>query len=195
MEAYLFKINTYILNERSVKMKELKVCIKRSPSDFISGEIPVSAISGVKWDNISGGVKRNQSGYSLYGYIDYELTKNCEMFWNANYGNNEAKICIPASANQGEYKEGYKYLCKIAGGKPSGTIKSNRPEGGKPCTVRILEELEKQGEMTRKNLRKIICDEGYQIKTFRNTIYYLKRQKRISVIGEGTSPNQKIKKS
>lgn len=177
-------------------MKELKVCIKRSPSDFISGEIPVSAISGVKWDNISGGVKRNQSGYSLYGYIDYELAKELvKCSGMHNYGNNEAKICIPASSNQGEYKEGYKYLCKIAGEKPSGTIKSNRPEDGKPCTVRILEELEKQGEMTRKNLRKIICDEGYQIKTFRNTINYLKRQKRISVVGEGTSPNQKIKKS
>lgn len=83
---------------------------------------------------------------------------------------------------------------KLQGGKPSGTIKNNRPEGGKPCTVRILEELEKQGEMTRKNLRKIICDEGYQMKTFRNTINYLKRQQRISVVGEGTSPNQKIKK-
>lgn len=176
-------------------MKELKVCITRSPRDFISGEISVSAISGVKWDNISGGVKRNQSGYSLYGYIDYESAKELvKCSGMHNYGNNEAKICIPASANKDKYKEGYKYLCEIAGKKPSGTIKSNRPEGGKPCTVRILEELEKQGEMTRKNLRKIICDEGYQIKTFRNTINYLKRQKRISVIGEGTSPNQKIKK-
>lgn len=175
-------------------MKELKVCITRSPRDFISGEISVSAISGVKWDNISGGVKRNQSGYSLYGYIDYESAKKLvKCSGMHNYGNNEAKICIPASANKD--KEGYKYLCEIAGKKPSGTIKSNRPEGGKPCTVRILGELEKQGEMTRKNLRKIICDEGYQIKTFRNAINYLKRQKRISVIGEGTSPNQKIKKS
>ena len=48
-------------------MEELKVFITRHPSDYCGDEISIDQISGVKWDCISGGVNRKQSGYSETG--------------------------------------------------------------------------------------------------------------------------------
>ena len=77
---------------------ELYVVISRTPSDYICSEVPISEIEGVMWDNISGGVKNGQSGYSLYGYISYKLaTETVKCSGRHDFGDNSAKICIPAA--------------------------------------------------------------------------------------------------
>ena len=174
---------------------ELYVVISRAPSDYISSEVPISEIEGVMWDNISGGVKNRQSGYSLYGYISYKLAaETVKCSGRHDFGDNSAKICIPEAKNrEAKYQKGYCELRKLAGEKPIGTIKTNRPEGGPPCTKRILLELEKRGEISRGELRNNLTNEGYQVMTIRNAINSLRKRSKIEVNGSPNSPHQIIK--
>lgn len=175
---------------------KLKVCICRAPGDFTVGEIEISKIFNVKWDQISGGVKKRQGGYSLYGYIEYSLAVklvNCSGMHD--FGYNYAKICIPESINKSEeYREGYRILKKEAGSKPTGSIKKNRPVNGMPCTKRILKEIDKEGVVTRKALRDKLHEEGYRIKTICNAINSLRKQNKICVTGSPNSPKQIIRR-
>lgn len=172
------------------KMEDLKVVISRTPYDDESGEISIEKIWDVKWDSISGGVNRKQTGYSLYGYIDYALAaEKVKCSGKHNFGKNSAKICISKSKNRSaEYREGYSVLCKEAGEKPKSDISKYRPAGLPPCTKRILQKLEPMGYIMRKDLREILQLEGYQKTTIRNAIKNLERQSKI--VSEG-SPNSK----
>lgn len=134
----------------------MKVLIKRNVGSFNVGEIDVDEIRGVHWDNFSGGVHRRQAGYSLYGYIDYDLA--CELVdcsGSHSFYHNDAKIMIPTSINKKEpYREGYDYLLHLAGRKPKNSLSgssSYRPFFSyKPCTTRILELLE-EGTLSASN--------------------------------------------
>lgn len=174
---------------------ELVVVIKRQPSDGFSSEILISEIEGVKWDNISGGVNKKQSGYSLYGYISYNLAKKLvKCSGMHDFGNNMAKICIPESANRGKYRKGYKELCERAGEKPGGIIKGKRPKGGKPCTKRILMILDEQDFIYRGELRSKLKAEGYKV-NIGGAIYELRKQLKIITEGSPQSPKQIIRKA
>ncbi len=177
--------------------EELYVVISRSPSDYICGEVPISEIEGVMWDNISGGVKKGQSGYSLYGYISYKLaTETVKCSGRHDFGDNSAKICIPKAKNRdAKHKKGYDKLSKLAGDKPACTIKKNRPKDGPPCTKRILVELENTDQITRKILRDTLISEGYPITAIRNAIYSLRKHSKIEVEGSPNSPKQIIRKA
>ncbi len=155
--------------------EDLNVIICRQPQDYHCSPISISEISGVHWDNISGGVKRKQAGYSLYGYIDYNKAVqlvSCSGS-HARY-DNSAKVCIPRSENKSSpYKEGYKELKKKAGEKPKNSV---RPPGTPPCTRRILHLLDGKPLITRGELRNLLCQEGYQVTTVRNAINALKNR-------------------
>lgn len=178
-------------------MEKLKVFITRHPSDYCGDEISIDQISGVKWDCISGGVNRKQSGYSLYGYIDYSLAKdlvNCSG--RHDFGYNSAKICISATSNNcPKYIEGYKILCEQAGPKPPSQISLSRPKGYPPCTKRILQILDQTTTITRKELRGIIINDGYEPVTFRNAMKRLERKSRIILQGSSCSGNQLVSKN
>lgn len=98
----------------------MEVIIKRSRTDWHQADIDVEKIRNPRWDNISGGINERQIGFSLYGYIDYELAEElvaCSGM-HGGYGN-DAKIMVPASLNKKHpYKEGYNYLKQLAGKKP-----------------------------------------------------------------------------
>ena len=175
---------------------ELVVVISRQPSAHVGNEILIAEIEDVKWDNISGGVNKKQSGYSLYGYIPYKLAKKyVDCSGEHDYGYNMAKICIPASANKdAKYKEGYNVLCKLAGKKPEGGIKDKRPEGGKPCTKRILMILDEQEFIYRGELRIKLKDEGYKV-NIGGAINRLRDQSKIITEGSPQSPKQIIRKA
>lgn len=139
----------------------MKVIIKRNRGPYsMEAEIDTDEISGLHWDNISGGVNQRQAGYSLYGYIDYQLASqivSCSGT-HARYGS-RAKIMIPASLNKAEpYKTGYEYLVSSLGPKPSYHY---RLPGQKPCRTRISELLGEKGAMTRQELRETLQMEKY----------------------------------
>lgn len=175
-------------------MSDLKVFITRHPQDYIGGEISISKIRDVKWDSISGGVKRKQNGYSLYGHIDYNIAKNivnCSGFHD--YGYNDAKICIPYSKNNcPEYQKGYKQLESQAEDKPPSPISITRPTGFPPCTKHILEILASNSPQTRGDLRNTVTTDGYPLKTFRSALNSLKKQGKIILEGNSCSSKQII---
>lgn len=126
----------------------MEVIIERSTGSYPQVAVDVEKISGIHWDNISGGVNARQAGYSLYGYINYSLATKLGLTSGQHefYGN-DAKVMIPKSLNcQFPYKDGYKSLLNRAGEKPSSH--RNKLNRKTPCTVRILQLLE-NGEKTR----------------------------------------------
>lgn len=172
-----------------------KVIVKRAPTDYEEGVVDINSIYGVDWDNVSGGVHKRQAGYSLYGYISYSVAKEIGIACSGehDFGDNDAKICIPASVNKGEYKEGYKELLKMAPPKPQSQLSQSRPAGQGPCTKKILHILSESGEQERGNLRMTIKELGYKTTTFSNAIKSLLKQKKIITEGSSSSIHQIIK--
>ena len=114
----------------------MKIIITRHGGN--SGEIDAKKISNVKWDNISGGYKIKQSGYSLYGYIPYDdaLKLNLCSGKHENIAD-AAKIMIPRSLNsKAPYKKVYDHFVSLAGEKPL-----IRKPGQLPCTKRAIDIL------------------------------------------------------
>lgn len=176
-------------------MSSYKVLITRQPRNHETAEIDIDKITGVKWDNISGGVNSRQAGYSLYGYIPYSLAKDLVACSGSHdFGYNQAKICIPASLNAGQppYKEGYNILSDLAGKKPASQISLSRPEGAPPCTKRIIQVVENEKSITRRNLRETLISEGYASQTIRNALNRMIKAKRLQAKGSPYSPNQEI---
>ncbi|WP_343083978.1 hypothetical protein [Blautia producta] len=175
-------------------MEDYKVIITRHPQDYRGGEISISEISSPHWDNCSGGIRKKQSGYSLYGYIAYKLAHKIVKCSGSHieYGN-DAKICIPASANKDEiHKMGYQILLKSAGEKPKRET-SLRPKGAPPCTKRILQVVSENESITRGDLKSWLNKEGYPIKTICNALKTLIRNQKVATEGSSYSPNQKLK--
>lgn len=175
--------------------EDYKVFITRHSQDGWGGEISISEIERPHWDNCSGGVRKRQGGYSLYGYIDYGLAASlvkCSGM-HGGYGNS-AKICIPASCNRDEkYRKGYKELVDLAGDKPRSETSFHRPQGAPPCTKRIFQIVSEKISITRGELRDILYEEGYYTTTIRNALRTLIEQKKIVTEGSAYSPKQKIK--
>ena len=170
-----------------------KVLVRRATGDHKSDIVDVEKINGVKWDNESGGIHKKTRGYSLYGYLSYEEAKKLNINCSGQhdmYKNGEAKICIPARCNKGEYEEGYKYLMGLAGEKPD--IRHRNPEGKGPCTKMILSLLNEKNTCERKELRDQITSMGYEVNTFRNAIKRLLNQGKVVTEGSPYSPCQKI---
>lgn len=182
----------------------MKVRITRQAKEYHEiGEIEVGEISGVKWDDESGGYKEKYGFYSLYGYIDYQLAMELVDCSGAHekYGS-LAKICILEKLNDAiPYKEGYEYLLsKASNSKPQSKIAQNRPQGYPPCTKYILQVLDEYDSITRKELRgkltKEIADDGggYKLETIRRALFQLVSNKKISISYEKNRNNQVITK-
>ena len=158
--------------------------IVRSPQKYIKlSEVEVNQIKNVRWDNVSGGYNRKQSGYSLYGYIPYSLAEQLvDCSGKHEKGYNLAKICIPAKLNDKHpYKDGFRYLKSIAENEKPRI----RPKGFPACTKLVLDLLIENKQLMRKEvyekIEKDIDKQGYEKKTIRNTINNLKRQGKVKV--------------
>lgn len=156
---------------------DLEVLIVRHSGDWRMGAVRVADIKRVHWDNISGGVYRRQRGYSLYGYVPYDLameTVACSGT-HAHYGNN-AKVKIVKEEKGSVYYEGYQYLLSLAGPKPH---YNSNPLHLPPCTkaiIAFLEEHEEEHEggfVTRRELRAWIKEKGYELPRYRRAIRQL----------------------
>lgn len=195
----MFAYGEKVIKEAGMEKEaeELVVMISRAPSDHKCGEIKVTEIRNVQWDDTSGGVHQTQGGYSLYGYIPYGKGKElvaCSGRHDRGY--NDIKICIPKSKNRDErHKKGYEYLFKQAGDKPKSKVMRNRPEDAPPCTKRILQILDAKGDMYRKELRETLTMEGYQMSTIRRAVKDLSKQEKIALRGSSWSAKQTISRN
>lgn len=80
----------------------------------------------------------------------------------------------------------------MAGPKPQSQIASRRPAGYPPCTQRILQVLETNSSITRKELRNLLITDGYYTDTILNALNQLKKQSKIVLHGSPNSPKQLI---
>ncbi len=170
-----------------IKDEDFKVWFSRDPYSNKGNEYPAEKITGVRWDKVSGGLHKHQSGYSLYGYIPYkdvaELLSDCSG--QHDFGDNDGKICIPASPNRKpEYRDGYKMLLEKAGPKPSSSREHSLP----PCTQRILE----LAPISRVELFKQLNNEGYTSKRISGAITRLKNTNKITLDAPRMSPKYTI---
>lgn len=168
-----------------------KVLIKRSAKDYrFPSECDIEQIKNVHWDDISGGYKQIQAGFSLYGFIPYKLAEELvSCSGNHEYMGNDVKVIIPANLNKDPfYKEGYKILLKNAGVKPSKTIR------GTPCTKAIIKILNEENNHTleRKTLRAKLLEKGYSKNRILNAIRTVEGQGKIKTSGSSNSIYQKI---
>ena len=77
----------------------VRIC--RHPGDYEGGPFPADQISNVHWGCVSGGVHRQQNGFSLYGYAPYEDVMDIvACSGRHNFGYNDMKICITAAHNK-----------------------------------------------------------------------------------------------
>ncbi|WP_029324756.1 hypothetical protein [Butyrivibrio sp. AE3004] len=168
----------------------MKVIVVRSPNNYLcAGEVNIAEIDNVRWSNISGGNQHRQAGYSLYGYIDYELAKNlvdCSGI-HSGYGGT-AKVCIPAKLNKElPYCIGYEYLKFYAANrKPTGTLVNSRPDGI-PCSKMIRLLMKDKTSIFRKELRKTLVEMGYRTDTIRRALRHLREYGDVNI--EKTSTN------
>ena len=174
--------------------EEYHVLIVRQPNRYTNcGEICIDRIFDVHWDNLSGGYRVHQPGYSLYGYISYsDAMRLVDCSGRHDEYNNDVKICIPKSMNTGKYRKGYLELCRQAGEKP----KSSKPRvnNGIPCTKTILGYIEAQDNKTvaRGILRKYINECGFASKQLSRALYSLQLQNKVACPGDGRDPSQQI---
>ena len=166
----------------------MKIRITRSAGDYNIAEIDISEIRHTHWGNVSGGVNKRQTGYSLYAYIDYNRARELNLCSGEHsHYNNPAKVMIPASLNKTEpFKEAYDWLASRCGAKPEFHY---RALGNKPCTKRILELLATEGSMKRIDIRKILIEEHYPSKQIAGALNRMSKDGRI-VYQQGNSNMQ-----
>lgn len=162
------------------------VRIDRGAWSTIQGVVAVEEITGIKWDDIGGGVGNPQKGYSLYGYINYNLAAesvNCSG--EHEYFGNGAKIRILSKKKNSPYYAGYKYLCDLAGGRKSAYY-------GKHTAKSMLALLKENGQMEREKLREALAEIGCSLYAFSKNVRRLKEAGKIKCTGPENSPYQKI---
>lgn len=166
------------------------VLIKRNIGASMVSEIEVEKIFSVRWDQESGGYHKRHAGYSLYGYIDYELGAGLvDCSGRHGRGNNAMKVMIPASLNKTKpYREGYDYLAYLAGPKPECYWSR-----GEPCTNKILKLLD-NGPMERKPLRDLLIEKRYRSTQIAGALKRLSKDGRIVLHGSPNSPHQLVEK-
>lgn len=172
------------------------VLICRHPGDYECGPYMADKISGVHWDCVSGGINRRQHGFSLYGYVDYEDAMDIvACSGRHNFGYNEMKICITASANKDDsrYRAAYYSLVEKADEKGRCGIARNCPPGFPSCTKRIREVLSKNNETTKRELKSTLLAEGYQAETISESIKNLRYQEVLETEGNPCSLSQVIR--
>lgn len=134
----------------------------------------------VKWVNDCGlnGGYIPMPYYVLQCYMSYNMAVKYGLASGEHSSiAKSAKVFLHYKANkEPKYKEGYEYLCGIAGRKP--IRYTGVPSGQPPCTKKILEELGTEKHL-RADIRKCLMDLGYDENTIRGAFKRLEKTGRI----------------
>lgn len=92
-----------------------KVTIQRQWNDYRQGEVEMEKLSGLGWDNLSGGVNQKSPHYFVYAYvmcndIEGEISHSC---WHGQ-GPHNIKVVILKKYNLPIWKD----ILEIVGEKP-----------------------------------------------------------------------------
>lgn len=132
-----------------------------------------------------------KSYYLLQCYISYEaaVSLNLASGTHSDIARN-AKIFLHAKDNNDpKYKDGYKYLCSLAGSKPH---RSSVQPGRMPCTKKIMEILGVQ-KLLREDVINQLITLGYDKETIVGALKRLEKQNKIQVFKSGNYKKWEVK--
>jgi len=122
--------------------------------------------------------------YVLRCQIDYSYAVEVGLASGCHNGI-RANIWLYNSHNkEDDCKDGYKYLCKLAG--PKRKKYTGVPDGEPPCTQKILQELGTERHL-RAEIRKRLLDLGYEENTIRGAFKRLEKTNRVMFSTENHS--------
>ena len=154
------------------KDNDLKVLISRHPGHFKCGEVSLSQISGFHWSKMSGGVHKQSSGYSLYGYIPYSLAmETVACSGRHDRGQNEAKVYIHSAKKGSIYYDGC-VIARTEADRRSVSDISKKRASGHPCYAKELRSFLSTGSKTRQQVREHMSSLGCETSSIRNAITY-----------------------
>lgn len=92
------------------------VYIRRQWNDWRIGEVGLSQLRNLDWDNLSGGVFKKAPHYFIHGYVwcdevDGEIAHSCMH----GYGPHSIKVCVVKKDNDNET---FDRLLSVVGPKP-----------------------------------------------------------------------------
>ena len=172
------------------------VIIYRHSGDYQGSEYAADKIKNVHWGRVSGGVKKAQNGFSLYGYIPYSDAMDIVACSDRHdYGYNDAKICITATTNKDnpKYRAAYYGLVEKADEKASCGIAAHCPNGQPSCTKKIREILYQKGKIYRCDLKAELIQIGYRADTIQEAINNLHFQEVLVLEGNYQNPHQIVR--
>jgi len=86
--------------------------VRRHPNDWQEATYKLSDVSGLHWDDISGGVGRRTSHITLFGYVSCDGAIDGEVAHSCRHGSgpHRIKVCLPKGVN----KDNWSAIAEIA---------------------------------------------------------------------------------
>jgi hypothetical protein len=93
------------------------VNVRRQPADYHIAKYDLELVSGLHWDDTSGGVHRISGFFSIYGYVPCNGMIEGELPHNSNdHCPHDIKVCILKKDNNAKT---YKQLVEMVGPNPN----------------------------------------------------------------------------
>jgi hypothetical protein len=85
---------------------DMKICVRRHPSDHATAVYRFSDVGGLHWDSTSGGVGRRTSHSALFGYVMCDGSIEGAVSHTCRHGPppHRIKVCIPKVCNKEDWK-------------------------------------------------------------------------------------------
>jgi hypothetical protein len=159
----------------------------------IDTEIIDTSTGAVKWVTNTGLNNGHipKSYYLLQCYISYEAAVSLNLASGTHSDiARSAKIFLHKKDNNDpKYREGYKYLCSLAGSNPN---RSSVQPGRMPCTKKIMEILGVQ-KLLREDVINQLITLGYDKETIVGALKRLEKQNKIQVFKSGNYKKWEVK--
>ena len=168
-------------------MEEKYVWVVRHKGDFQKGKVKFSSLRGVRWDDLCGGIRREESTYDLYGYIFCNEVVEGVIGHSGIHGPcpHNIKVLIQKCDNDEEI---YNQLAARAGKKPGPKfIKCDAAE-------QVRELVRNNPGIIATDLYDILAERGIDRHQAENAIRYLRKHKFKDKDGIVTEPYKTTRK-
>ena len=154
---------------------EQLVVVRRQPGSHMTAVYKCSDVSGLRWDKISGGVKKTFfNKYFMYGYVQCDEAVEGQVAHSGIHGPcpHKIKVCILKGDNA---KSIYKSLEDEL--PPSPQQARSRPTTGNTCKVDIIDVIEKKMPIKRSDLIDILYEIGHGENNIKRILRILANEK------------------
>ena len=103
------------LEDKKPDTDDTLVVVRRQWNDWRQAKVKFSALDGIRWDRISGGVGAPAPQPFIHGYIWPDAIVEGEVAYSGRHQYNTIKVCVVKKDNS---REIFAKLVEIAGPKP-----------------------------------------------------------------------------